>query len=411
MTTDWKTYGKALKKALWANVCVVQDEPGLQCGWMDGGCFVAAHAVARIVDGELWGIWSATPSLQQTEHVVVRTPDGAGFLDGDGFSDQKTMLKRWQKELSRRSDRPSVALVQLDNTGRPPGLEAEVCQVGLAVELERRLRAALPPYPRQRHRHAWDDWTDADREQELAAMRALAPRRRNPAELIPSDMTTEQIRAVLRGMYVPLDGNRADLEARLAHVLAVRARYASATADQISASMSVPALKEALRSVHWSTGGNKARLAALLHRFATMPLTSAPPRARPTQRQLAIVWTNPFSGRRELRSYVAADESTRTSVMSRIASEQRTIESAAREELELPPYFPEFSLQVSDEGLPQTSEEDLERWSETLRDLERRVAANRARFFGMLTTNAAAHTRGDRARHARLEQESDGDEP
>lgn len=149
MTTDWKTYGQALKRALWDNVTVVLHAPTLRCGWMDGGCFIAAHAVGRIVDGELWGILSKSYAMQQIEHVVVRTPDGAGFLDADGFASEQTLLRRWKKMMSHRRDLPSVSLVKLEQPGAPPWGDANVsCQVHLADELERRLRDELPKsYP------------------------------------------------------------------------------------------------------------------------------------------------------------------------------------------------------------------------------------------------------------------------
>jgi len=148
---EWRRYGRALKTALWANVCVVEISE-YQCGWMDGGCFVAARAVSRLVNGTLWAITTTENGDTAIDHVVVRTADGAGFLDGEGFASPRGMLQRWKKLLGVHRPRAEVKLVEMGplyDTGDNvlvPDLEraSEVrCDVQLAEELERRLRAAM----------------------------------------------------------------------------------------------------------------------------------------------------------------------------------------------------------------------------------------------------------------------------
>lgn len=369
---NWKTYGQALKRALWDNVTVVLHAPTLRCGWMDGGCFVAAHAVARIVDGELWGLIGPGGMV---DHVVVRTPDGSGVLDADGFATARTMLHRWRKIMKM-----DMSLLKLE---APPWQDRDIaCQVKLADELERRLRAELPSsYPR---------------EDGLAG----AARRPNPPRIDPGTMTADELRGMLRALYMPVGGARAALEARLRHALAVRARF-SGSPEELSR-MTVPALKDVLRSVDWSTWGDKKRLVALVQKFASMPLAAAPPRQRPRRRMLAIVWTNPFTGARELRSWIDDTAGARAGVDRRMHDEQHARDDAAREHgLVFPPA--DISLQSSDEGLTQTSDEDLERWAAIVRDIEGRTLP---RVGGIMLDNAEAHTREDRARRARLEQEA-----
>lgn len=209
-------------------------------------------------------------------------------------------------------------------------------------------------------------------------------------------MTIDQMRAVLRGMYLPVGGSRADLEARLAHALAVRARF-MAMPEELLSSMTVHELKLVLRSIDRPLAGDKARLVAELRRFVAMPLAPQPPRAKPTRRMLAIVWTNPFSGRRELRSWLDDTDAARSHFAQRIEQERW---ARADAELHHGLRFHELdiSLQRSDEGLPQTSDDDLERWAAIVRDVEGRTLPR----VGLMMTNAEAHAREERARLARL---------
>ncbi len=166
-TSAWRAYGQALKQALWANVCVVEDDPVHRCGWMDGGCFIAARAVVHLTGGSYWGVhaaWTSRETLVQVEHVIVRTPGGEGFLDGDGFSTERTMIARWRKQLSVRAERPTVTLAPVSPVDlldgvltiageEPAGVQ---CDLVLAARLEQRLRSTLPlpPPPPQRHENS-----------------------------------------------------------------------------------------------------------------------------------------------------------------------------------------------------------------------------------------------------------------
>jgi len=105
---DWVRCGEALRKALPEHLDVLTEDlfPGAQRSWTNGGCFVAARAIACLVRGELWAIagtpplWSLPPGHPggpQLVHTVCQTPDGEGFLDADGFSSLEQLLSRWRE--------------------------------------------------------------------------------------------------------------------------------------------------------------------------------------------------------------------------------------------------------------------------------------------------------------------------
>jgi hypothetical protein len=101
----WRAYGAKLKVALDAGVCVVLREKHYECGWTDGGCLVAARATAQVTGGEVW----AVATQHGAEHAVVRTPDGKGFLDVDGFATTQQLWTRWRK-LFRAARRGPVTV-------------------------------------------------------------------------------------------------------------------------------------------------------------------------------------------------------------------------------------------------------------------------------------------------------------
>lgn len=183
----WPTFGKALARALSDHVGLMVEHPAYQCGWMDGGCFTAARAVARIVGGRLVAVESDSRSsrgrrLVQIEHVVVETPDGAGYLDGDGFARPRTMLERWRRLLAsyRRDPSTRVRLRPLGDLAERGGGILSVdgdgaseitCDLDVATQLEERLRADLPPAPvgaPTRQRNPTEQKTRADLDRFLA---------------------------------------------------------------------------------------------------------------------------------------------------------------------------------------------------------------------------------------------------
>jgi hypothetical protein len=88
----WQDYGRTLKGTLWENTAILSDD----AGWNDGGCFIAARALAEVTGGELWSIVGAHhKQAELVHHVVVAVP--GGYLDGDGFSTKGTLLRRWRK--------------------------------------------------------------------------------------------------------------------------------------------------------------------------------------------------------------------------------------------------------------------------------------------------------------------------
>lgn len=90
----WQDYGRAVKGVLWENTAILSDA-GYDAGWNDGGCFIAARALADVTGGEISMIVGAhRKQAELVHHVVVAVP--GGYLDGDGFSTNGTLLRRWR---------------------------------------------------------------------------------------------------------------------------------------------------------------------------------------------------------------------------------------------------------------------------------------------------------------------------
>ena len=105
--------------------------------WVAGGCWIAAEALKRWMrpHAELWAIHDAANILQ---HVVVRLGDC--FLDGDGVSTRRELLKRWveQEGVVEPKLKP-FSEQQADAFGL-------VCPADLAEQVTKALEGAFGPW-------------------------------------------------------------------------------------------------------------------------------------------------------------------------------------------------------------------------------------------------------------------------
>ena len=104
-----KRFAACLKKAISTKEAYAALDKGPGGTWTAGGCWTLAHAVNGLVDGELMAI--VTPAELEldedgneidpgyefrVQHVVVKV--GRQYLDGDGLSTEKKLLRRWNED-------------------------------------------------------------------------------------------------------------------------------------------------------------------------------------------------------------------------------------------------------------------------------------------------------------------------
>lgn len=101
---DLKRFAACLKRAINTKASYAALDKGPGGTWTAGGCWTLAHAVAGLVDGELYALVTpGEPELdddgndigfaQIVQHVVVKV--GGRYLDGDGLSAPKELVRRW----------------------------------------------------------------------------------------------------------------------------------------------------------------------------------------------------------------------------------------------------------------------------------------------------------------------------
>lgn len=94
-------FGQDLRKFFDANVALVLEE--FRHGWMDGGCWTLAYAVAEWAgsDAEMVGIYLGKGDVIRTDHVAVKLFGASVFIDGDGLSDEAAMIKKAERQELR----------------------------------------------------------------------------------------------------------------------------------------------------------------------------------------------------------------------------------------------------------------------------------------------------------------------
>ena len=99
---DLKRFASCLKKAIRTDAAYEALDAGPISGdWLEGGCWTLAHAVAGLLDGELWAFVSR-PKHSQTlvvQHVVVKV--GNKFIDGDGLWTENDLFDHFIEVVER----------------------------------------------------------------------------------------------------------------------------------------------------------------------------------------------------------------------------------------------------------------------------------------------------------------------
>lgn len=91
---DLKRFAACLKRAIGTKEAYAALDSGPGGTWTAGGCWTLAHAVAGLVDGELYAlVTEAEDGREIVQHVVVQV--GGRYLDGDGLSSEERLLDRW----------------------------------------------------------------------------------------------------------------------------------------------------------------------------------------------------------------------------------------------------------------------------------------------------------------------------
>jgi len=67
--------------------------PDVYLTWLSGGCWLLAEALRRVLGGKLVALGSRGG---QVEHVLLL--QGEWLVDGDGFSRERTVLRRWREK-------------------------------------------------------------------------------------------------------------------------------------------------------------------------------------------------------------------------------------------------------------------------------------------------------------------------
>jgi len=66
-----------------------------QCGWLDGGCHILADAVQMWLGAAATTLWGVSHGQHLPDHIVVQC--GGWYLDGDGVSSKRALLRRWRR--------------------------------------------------------------------------------------------------------------------------------------------------------------------------------------------------------------------------------------------------------------------------------------------------------------------------
>jgi hypothetical protein len=91
-----KEFGDALHGFLYLKKEVWELLPGRFDTWLAGGCWLLAEALHAWI-GPRSSMWSLMGSqYHNVNHVVIRV--GNCYLDGDGASTERELLKRWENE-------------------------------------------------------------------------------------------------------------------------------------------------------------------------------------------------------------------------------------------------------------------------------------------------------------------------
>jgi hypothetical protein len=84
--------GRSLHRLLYSKTVFALLDP-YRCGWLDGGCLIAADAI---------GIWLGVPGraalvngTDRAQHAFILVGDWC--LDGDGISSRGAFLRRWRE--------------------------------------------------------------------------------------------------------------------------------------------------------------------------------------------------------------------------------------------------------------------------------------------------------------------------
>lgn len=137
---DWKQFTRAARRLLWSDRMLRTLHYLNDAGWNDGGCRILAEA------NLLWlGPLAERYVLidrKQVQHVVVRVGDR--YLDGDGASTERTLLRRWRREGLERPFLLADPDAKLANASErtPEGIPSNhALSARLATQLELELGA------------------------------------------------------------------------------------------------------------------------------------------------------------------------------------------------------------------------------------------------------------------------------
>ena len=94
--------GRRLKYHLHTPEGLALLKPRSRRTWTSGGCTVLALALREVTGGELWGVFDYLPRRQAVAwgHMVCMYVGESTiwFLDGDGVSTSRQLVRRWRTE-------------------------------------------------------------------------------------------------------------------------------------------------------------------------------------------------------------------------------------------------------------------------------------------------------------------------
>lgn len=93
LPTDRRSLSRRLHTVLYSPGVFALITP-YKCGWLDGGCGIAAEGIALWL-GAKTQIWVLLDAQGRAQHLLVRY--GEWYLDGDGISTGAELLARWAK--------------------------------------------------------------------------------------------------------------------------------------------------------------------------------------------------------------------------------------------------------------------------------------------------------------------------
>lgn len=93
LPTDRRSLSRRLHTVLYSPGVFALITP-YKCGWLDGGCGIAAEGIALWL-GARAQIWVLLDEQDRAQHLLARY--GPWCLDGDGVSTSAALLARWAR--------------------------------------------------------------------------------------------------------------------------------------------------------------------------------------------------------------------------------------------------------------------------------------------------------------------------